>query len=289
MMLCTAMTGFLDPMESVRLIFYDCLLLFETLGWTEGGWQALVRGFPVSTKNSEQIAPAPQEWKGIPEQTWIEAFKHLEGGGSASELVSKLHLAVDDADRVAKKYLELKSMDAKVGKPGTAVETKDEDIRMLEHDVQVAELERRKAELREPMELSKTVNGLVSTISVQGRWKREHCVHMKDLFCLQWFWGEKPDVVYRVGDPLLKEGKWYIAPSPERCATCPDYEKQGEVTVSFLQAEIEKIQDTLGSTLMVRRSFVCSNCGTKGLVAVTLKCTRCNHEDLWGWFPKSQK
>ncbi len=38
LMLSTAMTGYFGSEEAMQLVFYDSLLLFETLGWTTTGW-----------------------------------------------------------------------------------------------------------------------------------------------------------------------------------------------------------------------------------------------------------
>jgi len=44
-MLASAITGFLEPLEAVRLILYDLLLVVETLGWTRFGWKVRVKSF----------------------------------------------------------------------------------------------------------------------------------------------------------------------------------------------------------------------------------------------------
>lgn len=35
-----------------------------------------------------------------------------------------------------------------------------------------------------------------------------------------------------------------------------------------------------------RTGFKCDKCGSQGTVAITLRCTKCGKDKLWGWWPK---
>jgi len=79
-MLCSAMTSYLEPIEAIRLVLYDSLLLFETLGWTQPGWIVYVKDFPTTITNNRAIPIPPQDLRTIPDKDWITAFKHLKAG-----------------------------------------------------------------------------------------------------------------------------------------------------------------------------------------------------------------
>lgn len=50
----------------------------------------------------------------------------------------------------------------------------------------------------------------------------------------------------------------------------------------------EKLRTSLG--IGVRDTFKCTHCGTTGLVAIHLRCTKCSHETWWGWWaPRGRK
>jgi hypothetical protein len=57
--------------------------------------------------------------------------------------------------------------------------------------------------------------------------------------------------------------------------------------VEALTEEVDRIKATLHNTPIIglRRQFQC-DCGASGLVAVHIKCTRCNKETYYGWMPK---
>lgn len=48
---------------------------------------------------------------------------------------------------------------------------------------------------------------------------------------------------------------------------------------------IQNLQATPGYG--ARNAFKCSQCGSQRLVAITLRCTKCGGNSLWGWLPRS--
>jgi len=285
-MLSSAMTAYLEPVEAIRLVFYDCLLLFETLGWTQPSWTLHVKSFPTAiATNASAIKSLDTET--IPKETWIAAFKHLDEGAASSELVTKLHLTVEVAERIAKKYSEIRSLDEK--KPSGARTSYDSYLQRLEHDLKEAELKRRIAEQQRPLEVDRELADLNAILDESGRWKREHCAYMHGNYCMIWLWNEKPTVRYQIGEPLQRDGKWCIRPAYCRCATCPVFHQVGTTDQRSLELKFDNMSKTLAGTPMldIRERFQCSICGSKGLVAAKIKCTKCGEETWWGWHPPS--
>jgi len=282
-MLCSAMTAFLEPVEAIRSVFHDSLLLYETLGWTQPGWRSHVNNFPSTI--SRRATPIESEPKTISDETWKEAFEHLDAGGSPSELVTRLHLPVEAAERIAKKHTDLKNIDTKA--PST--DNKDEDVytQKLERQLRIAELKRKKAELERPLEIDKKLADLSATLDMMGSWKQNQCSHMKDGYCYGWQWSQKPSVPYQVGEPLQKSDKWYIRPAYTICATCYTFQQQGTTDLRSLELKLNETWKTLEGTpmLSLREKFQCSHCGSKGFVAAKIKCTKCGNDTYWGWHP----
>ena len=51
--------------------------------------------------------------------------------------------------------------------------------------------------------------------------------------------------------------------------------------------QIEDISGKLRSTLGydIGETFKCNACDSEGLVAIRVKCTECDRENWWGWWP----
>lgn len=299
-MLSTAMTAYFNPIEAIRLVFFDALLLFETLGWSKPGWAVHVRNFPTGTYPTAESSDP----KSIPEETWADAFKFLDEGGSPTELVIKYHLNPETALHIAKKHNELKATDER--KSTQTDSPADPDALKLEKEVKLAQLRRQKSEQEKPFEIDKkigdlllTITHLKTTINDQGSWKKDHCNHFQDNYCRNWQWSTKPALPYQIGEPLLKDGRWYINPDQIRCATCPMYRERGiflSIHDVYRQALSTKSQvSTMNKGLVrtpvynLRNRFQCSNCQTKGLVAVKIHCTNCQAEQWWGFHPEKKK
>lgn len=78
LMLSHALTGYLQPVDAIRMVFYDALLLFETLGWTLPGWVNSVGAFP--SEPDDLFASNSTDTKTIPQKpgpkclnTWTKA------------------------------------------------------------------------------------------------------------------------------------------------------------------------------------------------------------------------
>ena len=74
-LLCWGMTAFKEPVEAIRLVFYDALLLYGTLGWTIPGWQQIVSQYPETPRlDDAKVTPANE----VSQELLVKAFKHLD-------------------------------------------------------------------------------------------------------------------------------------------------------------------------------------------------------------------
>jgi len=70
------------------------------------------------------------------------------------------------------------------------------------------------------------------------------------------------------------------------------FQKYMELKGLIFDSEIKKMKEEIKNTLIntplrnLRERFVCSSCGEKGYVAVKIKCTKCDEESWWGWWPE---
>jgi hypothetical protein len=137
-----------------------------------------------------------------------------------------------------------------------------------------------------------------------GMRKKESCRHHIDNQCTYWSWTDRPRVPYQLGEPQLKDGRWYIFPSFPRCAVCQTFLERGESPLEKLESRASKIEKTIDalpeivgrimeaavkplvenplSTLSVYRNFKCPECGSQKHVAIRIFCTNCKHESGWG-------
>jgi hypothetical protein len=270
-MLSSAMTGYMSTLDAIRLVLFDTHILFESLGWTIPGWQACVRAFPlVATGNA--VVDSSSDSEAISDEDWIRALKHLEDGGTITELVTKLHFTVNKSERIGKKYGELKSFDARTHTHTSGSEEKDEEELKLEREVRMAELQRKRAEQLRPLEVDKILTDIRATLDEPGSWRQGHCSHMANNYCMYWRWKERLHSPYQIGEPLLKDGSWFIRPTNIRCAVCSAYH---EIDTASLQS----IELRLSAIMPVTTIF-----DTVG----PFKRQRCNHLQnkhctYWGW------
>jgi hypothetical protein len=246
-MLSTAMTAFMEPVEAIRSVLYDSHLLYQTLGWTIPDWQLHVTNFPKTVHRDTTPEILPSNRRIASDRRLIKAFRHLDSGGSATELISKLNLTLEDAEKIARKHAELKNLDSKTHAQ-TAAEIKDPEIQRLEHEVNLAELMRKKRELLGPLEADKALTDLKTTLDVSGDWKQRHCTHMLNNYCLNWQWEHKPDSPYQVSEPILKDGRWYIRPTYVRCATCPTFQELDTATLQSIGHRLSTVEALLKRT-----------------------------------------
>lgn len=238
-MLSSAMTIFFDPVEAIRLVFFDALLLFETLGWTKEGWMIQVKNFPTGTQAT--VTSGSTHSKTISEETWTEAFKFLDEGHLPTELVTQKHLPPDTALLITKKHNELKEATGK--KMGKENKTEDPKVLRLQKELIIAELERKKAEQKKPFEVDKRILNQEATLQSNGRWKLENCNYLDHSYCMGWQFEQKPNVLYGIGEPLLHtDGKWRIRPTFACCATCPIFVRRGTRTQDDLSKGLTELE-----------------------------------------------
>jgi len=216
-----------------------------------------------------------------------------------TELVTKVGLSFQKAEYLAKKRLELKSLEGKAPLHSVVKEEVDTDLQKLQHDVAMAELRRKKAELERPLDVDQKFDALHATLDGIGGYKHENCRHSTGGYCLGWYWSQKPDVPYQKGEPLSKEDRWYINPTLTRCSICPIYLNKGEQTLQeakdALHQEIlelpSNVASELGSLLdsKLDRSEICDrfhcSCGAERQVAIRVICRKCGREYLLGLLP----
>jgi hypothetical protein len=121
---------------------------------------------------------------------------------------------------------------------------------------------------------------LIAAAREFGIYKRDTCPHQKEAICTLWTWSSEGDIPPGIGDPVApadEKAEWQIKPSPLYCAMCP---------IPF-EDRIDDMESKLsGNPLTGARDDTCNNCGTKGLIAIKIKCTKCGHETYRGWFSK---
>ena len=269
-MLSSAITGFLEPFDAIRLIFHDYLLLCETIGWAKPGWTLHVNNFPTTVTPSTAINNTQTSDETISNEDLVQALEHLEAGGTISELVTKKHFTLEKSEHIAKKYNELKSLDAKVHTHIVDAEQKDQDVLKLEREVRIAELQQKKAELQKPLEIDRCLTTLNATLDASGKWRQEHCSHIADIYCMYWRWEQRPNSPYQVGEPILKDGRWFIQPTYSRCSVCCAYHHRDtptteslELRLSTAERRFQKIDNsiaTLNTTIKEHGEYKLQNC-----------------------------
>jgi hypothetical protein len=60
--------------------------------------------------------------------------------------------------------------------------------------------------------------------------------------------------------------------------------------IQNVSSQVEIITDGLRGTAgyNLNKTFKCNSCGSLGVVAVKVKCTKCGLENWWGWWPKKK-
>jgi len=60
--------------------------------------------------------------------------------------------------------------------------------------------------------------------------------------------------------------------------------------IQLVSSRMEGVLTNLNSTIGYRaqKTFVCNKCQMKGQVAAQIKCTYCNQENWWGWWPQKK-
>jgi len=290
-LLCWGMTAFKEPVEAIRLVFYDALLLYGTLAWTIPGWQQIVSQYPETPRlDDAKVAPANE----VSQELLVKAFKHLDEGGSPASLATELGMTSNQAEETAKTYFGLQAIQAK---NSPKVEDKeDPKIKVLQRDVQIAKLEHEKYEATMPIERSKEMATLMANMAIiqdGGREKMKVCIYFEADQCELHASRDKSTDGVPPGEVFFKDGWWCLHPEPITCAACSMFINPCVVTEYDLDEKTSEISQTLDSQKIsldntpahnLRNRFCC-DCGAKGLVAVKVKCTRCDRETWWGWHP----
>ena len=124
---------------------------------------------------------------------------------------------------------------------------------------------------------------LVAAAQEVGTYKRETCPYRKDGVCTAEIWTSQDEIPQGIGEPVAaanENPEWYIKPSPFYCAMC----------TTHLEHLIYDVQsDVSGNPLSgAKHEITCKGCGSKGLIATLVKCTKCGRETYWGWWPKKE-
>jgi hypothetical protein len=61
---------------------------------------------------------------------------------------------------------------------------------------------------------------------------------------------------------------------------------QSQTVNTQLKTITQGLRNTLGYD--VKKNFRCDSCGADGAVALKIRCTHCEKENWWGWWPKDK-
>jgi chromosome segregation ATPase len=62
---------------------------------------------------------------------------------------------------------------------------------------------------------------------------------------------------------------------------------QSQTVNTQLKTITQGLRNTLGYD--IKKNFRCDSCGAEGAVALKIRCTQCEKENWWGWWPKDNK
>jgi len=127
------------------------------------------------------------------------------------------------------------------------------------------------------------VDNLMAAAQELGTYRCETCPYQKDSVCTLQTWTNQGEIPRGIGEPVAagnEKPEWYIKPSPFYCAMC----------TAPLEDHINDVEDqTLDTPLWgARHGITCDCCGSKGWIAIRIKCTKCGRETYWGWWPEKE-
>ena len=153
----------------------------------------------------------------------------------------------------------------------------DPEIVQLKKEIRIAELNRQLAKAKAPSE----VETLVTSAQEIGQKRCESCDYEDNGLCTFWEWSTASEIPSGIGEPVLEEEEdmWRIKPTSLYCAMC---------TIS-IENDIERLEVSLGKVPFrdILNQFTCE-CGTKGMLAFSIKCTKCEKETWSGWWPEEK-
>lgn len=221
----------------------------------------------------------------------IKVTKHIEQllrqGRKPKELVALgfPKLVVTRVYRRLKK--EKAAIEAKTPEGTKQTECHPETVAELTEKI-VAIQQRLDSVDKELQRLGNLMNGLpemivlVTAAQEFGPYMHDICPHHKDSVCTLWTWPSEGDIPQGVGEALApddEKGEWHIKPSPLYCALCP---------IPFEDRLDDMEGKLLANPLSGVRDVTCQGCGAKGMVATSIKCTKCGRETYLGWWPKKE-
>lgn len=116
-----------------------------------------------------------------------------------------------------------------------------------------------------------------------GTYRLEACPHQKDGICSWNIWDSRDAIPQGIGEVVQSsddETEWHIKPFPLYCAMC----------TALVEYYIDEVESKASESPLygARYQITCDSCGSKGLIAIPVKCTKCGHQTYWGWHPKKK-
>lgn len=106
--------------------------------------------------------------------------------------------------------------------------------------------------------------------------RRQVCPYFNEDGLCNSYWAGDADPAKFLGEPVERNGNWYLRPSELLCALCTQ-----DIAFDLDALEIQ-VKNNPASGL--RKKFKCT-CGSTEKVAVSVKCTKCGKETWYGWWP----
>jgi DNA-directed RNA polymerase subunit RPC12/RpoP len=125
------------------------------------------------------------------------------------------------------------------------------------------------------------LDSLMAAVEAIGIEEREVCSYYEDGVCTLAIWDSEAEIPKGSGEPIPMDeenSEWCVKPSIYYCALC----------TARISKRIDLLEEkTLDTPLwQARERISCNSCGSKGRIAVPIKCTNCGKETYWGWWPK---
>lgn len=136
-------------------------------------------------------------------------------------------------------------------------------------------------------------------------WKVANCFYAKtymgkNTFCSRFFWDRKPyKIVKRFPNLTFKKSamdfdgknrKWRFIPHPDICGLCSPIDNLFSKFNENLFKDINKLKEDYHGvekilSMGLYERFKCEKCDARHLIAIKYKCTNCDSEGWWGYWP----